>query len=155
MNIHTYMSALPSRQKPIKWSWWKQWVHCRISSYAKRDKAHTRKFGLVPLEEVRHSIVHIPSSKAIYLWKKAGCLFVCLSCWDLSNHCGPLALLLVLLESPWRLSWFHYVYVSTYSGKVIEFLIKFSLKIHLNQKKKKNYREIWVHSWYSWKAINE
>jgi hypothetical protein len=110
---------------------------------------------LVPLEEVRHSIVHIPSSKAIYLWKKAGCLFVCLSCWDLSNHCGPLALLLVLLESPWRLSWFHYVYVSTYSGKVIEFLIKFSLKIHLNQKKKKNYREIWVHSWYSWKAINE
>jgi hypothetical protein len=41
---YTYIHEFSSlKAKPIKWHWWKQWVHCRLSSYAKRDKAHMRK----------------------------------------------------------------------------------------------------------------
>ncbi len=45
------------------------------------------------------------------------------------------------------MSWFRNV--STYSGKVIEYSVKF----YLNQNQ--NYKGIWTQSWYCWKAISE
>ncbi len=80
---YTYIHEFSSiKAKPIKWHWWKEWVHCCISSYTIRDKAHTRKFST----SQSTTFYSAYSIKAIYLWKKAGCLFRLSCCWDLPNH---------------------------------------------------------------------
>jgi hypothetical protein len=68
----------------------------------------------------------------IYIWRKFFCLF-CFSCWNIPNH-GAFCHALGNVGKPsthrgaW--SWFHNVLI--YYANVIEYWIKFSLKIHLN-----------------------
>jgi hypothetical protein len=144
MNIHDFSSL---KAKPIKWHWWKQWVHCRLSSYAKRDKAHTRKLGSSWRSTTFYNAYSHQVRQSIYERRQIFCLFVMLR--SLKPH-G-----LLLCSSPRWTSWFHYVYVSTYSGNVIGYLIKFSLKIHLNQKKKKKtITKIFLES-QKWVRFNE
>jgi hypothetical protein len=82
----------------------------------------------------------------VYLRRAIVCLF-CLSYWHRPNKvtsCHVLGIVGKPLEYD-ALSWIPNVL--TYDGEVIEYWTIISLKIHLNQ------RQIWVHSWYFWKAL--